>query len=602
MFSQLYTVNKMQDTPRPMRPSHDVEKHDNDITHLERVTSHTPPSEVEKAQRLTPTASNGPVVHEKMNGRLFMTLTCMSFLWIGSQIPLYLFGSVLPLIYQDIGGVDRYVWFVVGYLIPNAALCPFVGALSDLFGRQKVAIVGQVTLIVGPIITATANTMNVAIAGQVFSGIGAGLNELIALAGTGEVVPVKDRGKYVGLVVFTILPFCPSVLYAQMIAKSSNWRYNGIFVGVWNFVGLLLCIFAYKDPSRLTEDYTARHVLKQVDYIGGFLSTVGVTCFMMGLQWGASQYPWGSAHNLAPLIIGIVFIVAFFVWEFYAPYPMVPRALFSKAKKTMVVILLITFLSGGNYFVLLLFWPTQVYNVYGDDPVGIGIRSLPIGFGIIGGAVICLLLIPITKGRIRALMIFFTGMMTACTGAVAVSNPHNLNAVYAIVTFASIGVGGVIIPSSIIAQIACPDELIATITAITLSIRYIGGAIGFAVYSNLFFRKVTSSLTDIVATKTLALGGIINPLTPEGLATIAHVTELIGNARFAEIKEIMATSPVVLQRNAYPVIIANAQEAFALAYRWPYYISIAFGGVCFILSFFVGDIGSLLTAQVAAPV
>lgn len=87
----------------------------------------------------------------------------MSFLWIGSQIPLYLFGSVLPTIYQDIGGVDRYVWFVIGYLIPNAALCPFVGALSDLFGRQKVAIVGQVVLILGPIITATAKTMNIAI-------------------------------------------------------------------------------------------------------------------------------------------------------------------------------------------------------------------------------------------------------------------------------------------------------------------------------------------------------------------------------------------------------------------------------------------------------
>lgn len=92
-----------------------------------------------------------------------MTLLCMSFLWIGSQIPLFLFGSVLPLIYNDIGGVDRWVWFVIGYLIPNAALCPFVGALSDLFGRQKVAIVGQVCLIMGPIITATAHTMNIAI-------------------------------------------------------------------------------------------------------------------------------------------------------------------------------------------------------------------------------------------------------------------------------------------------------------------------------------------------------------------------------------------------------------------------------------------------------
>ena len=115
------------------------------------------------------------------------------------------------------------------------------------------------------------------------------MNELIALAGTAEIVPVKDRGKYVGLVVFTILPFCPSVLWAQLIAQASNWRYNGILVGVWNFVGLLLCIFCYKDPSRLTEEYTARHVLRQIDYIGGFLSTAGITLFMMGLQWGASQ-------------------------------------------------------------------------------------------------------------------------------------------------------------------------------------------------------------------------------------------------------------------------------------------------------------------------
>jgi hypothetical protein len=102
-------------------------------------------------------------------------------------------------------------------------------------------------------------------------------------------VPVKDRGKYVGLVVSTIAPFCPSVIYAQLIARSSNWRYNGILIGVWNFVGLVLCVFCYNDPSRLNEHYTARHVLGKVDWVGGFLSIVGVTLFMMGLQWGAIQ-------------------------------------------------------------------------------------------------------------------------------------------------------------------------------------------------------------------------------------------------------------------------------------------------------------------------
>jgi MFS family permease len=98
-----------------------------------------------------------------MTLRLFLGLTTMSFLWIGSQIPLYLYGSVLPLIYQDIGGSDRYVWFVLGYLIPAASLGVFCGALSDLFGRKMVAIAGQLCLIVGPVISATADTMNIAI-------------------------------------------------------------------------------------------------------------------------------------------------------------------------------------------------------------------------------------------------------------------------------------------------------------------------------------------------------------------------------------------------------------------------------------------------------
>lgn len=212
---------------------------------------------------------------------------------------------------------------------------------------------------------------------------------------------------------------------------------------------------------------------------------------------------------------------------------------------------------------------------------------------------ICLVLIPITKGRVKALMIFFTAIMTAGTGLVSLSTPENLNAIYAIVTIAAIGVGGVIIPSSIIAQIACPDELIATITAITLSIRYIGGAIGFAVYANLFFRKFTEYGGTVVAVDGIIMNGIV---APDNLPLIVHLVELVGNAKFTELKEVIATNPLVLNKDAYPIIISYAQKAFALAYRYPYWISIAFGSLCFILSFFVQDIGVLLTNQVAAPV
>ena len=41
-----------------------------------------------------------------------MSLIAMAFLWTGSQIPVYIFGAVPPYIYRDIGGTDRWVWFV----------------------------------------------------------------------------------------------------------------------------------------------------------------------------------------------------------------------------------------------------------------------------------------------------------------------------------------------------------------------------------------------------------------------------------------------------------------------------------------------------------
>lgn len=70
-------------------------------------------------------------------------------------------GAVPPYIYRDIGGVDKWIWFVVANLIGLAAMCPFVGALSDLLGRRYVALIGATLVIVGMIVCSVAQSMNV---------------------------------------------------------------------------------------------------------------------------------------------------------------------------------------------------------------------------------------------------------------------------------------------------------------------------------------------------------------------------------------------------------------------------------------------------------
>lgn len=75
--------------------------------------------------------------------------------------------------------------------------------------------------------------------------------------------------------------------------------------------------------------------------------------------------------------------------------------------------LIITFISGANFFSVLLFWPTQSYNVYGHDPIGCGVRGLPIGFSILVGAFVVLWLLSVLRGHNRELLIVASVMMTA---------------------------------------------------------------------------------------------------------------------------------------------------------------------------------------------
>lgn len=73
----------------------------------------------------------------------------------------------------------------------------------------------------------------------------------------------------------------------------------------------------------------AKEIFKEIDYIGGATSIGGLTLFLVALQAGGYSHPWTSAYVLATLIIGVLLIAAFVMWEWkYAKMPMVPREMF----------------------------------------------------------------------------------------------------------------------------------------------------------------------------------------------------------------------------------------------------------------------------------
>ncbi|KAH8597749.1 MFS multidrug transporter-like protein [Bisporella sp. PMI_857] len=523
----------------------------------------------------------------------FMSLLAMAFLWTGSQIPVYLFGGVPPYIYADLGGTDRWVWFVLANLLALAAVCPFVGALSDLIGRRYVAIIGASFIVLGMIVCSTAHTMNTFIAGMALAGAGAGVNELTALAVTSELAPTNKRGTYVAVLVFTILPFCPSVLWAQLIAYHSTWRYIGLFCGVWAFIGLVMTAVFYFPPPRINSlGLSNKEIIEQIDFVGGFLSIAGMILFIAGLLWGGYQYAWTSAHVLVPLILGGLLLIAFGVWEVYgAKYPMFPKRL-KKDPRILALTLVITFISGANFFSVILFWPTQAFNVYGHDPVGVGIRGLPIGFSILVGACVVLWLLSVFRGGNRMLMIVSSSMMTAGCGALAAARLDNLNAVYGILVVAGLGIGGIVVPASIITTIICPDDLIATVAALTLAIRVIGGAIGYTIYYNVFLNRFVPRLT-----KNMIQVAIDHQIyLPD---TIRHAAELTGASLIDEILHLPGIDGNVTTWQAF---VRAGQESYAASYPYVYYTSIAFGVVSILASVFLGDISKYMDDHVAVVI
>jgi hypothetical protein len=108
-----------------------------------------------------------------------------------------------------------------------------------------------------------------------------------------------------------------------------------------------------------------------------------------------------------------VLLISFAFWEVYgAKFPMFPSRL-KQAPRILALTLVITFISGANFFSIIMFWPTQAFNVYGHDPVGVGIRGIPVGFSILAGAVIVLWMLSVFRGRNKELMIGSSILMTA---------------------------------------------------------------------------------------------------------------------------------------------------------------------------------------------
>ncbi|KAG4441501.1 hypothetical protein IFR05_003028 [Cadophora sp. M221] len=531
--------------------------------------------------------------HASWSTRQIIATVSLSILWVGSQVPLYFTGGMLSYMAADLGGValTSSSWIPVCNTLAVASVAPFSGYLTDIFGRRNITLIGSVLIMVGIVVVGTAHHFGQAVAGMSIAGAGAGIGELTALGGVAELVPVKHRGLYLGGIVSFLIPFTPYVLYSQLLSTrtSQGWRWCFWISLIYNFVAFVGMVFTYFPEKHIViEKESKMQTLKKIDWLGAVLSITGIALFLVALQAGGYTHPWKSAYVLAQLIIGILLIITFIIWEWKgAKVPMVPRELF-QGQQTIGVTFLLLFVAGMNFYSLINFFPLTFSTVYAPDPVQVGLKGLGYGISVTAGATIVNWALSIFKNHNRELMIACCIIMTAFGGALAVVNPTNPKTAVALGTIAGFGVGGVLVPPSTIAITVCSDRLIATTVALSLSIRVIGGSIGYTIYFNIFGEKLKKVLPTYVA------GAVTKAGLPE-----SDVMAFVGT---------FLTDPmsIVSVPGATPAIIAAAtrgsQDAYSYALRYVWYTSIAFGVVAIVAACFLGNNRKYLTDRVAAKI
>lgn len=153
---------------------------------------------------------------------------------------------------------------------------------------------------------------------------------------------------------------------------------------------------------------------------------------------------------------------------------------------------------------------------------------------------------------------------------------------------AGFGVGGVLVPAATIAITVTPDTTIATCVALSLAIRTIGGSIGYAIYYNVFIRRLTPRLPLLVVEYAIKAGLPVESAEAFAGAFLAAPDQL---------SNVPGVTPAIIQAGAM-----GSRWAYAESLKYVWLVSITFGGCAIIACIFLGNLKPYMTNRIAATV
>ncbi len=445
--------------------------------------------------------------------------------------------TALPTIVGDLGGGAHVSWVVTSYLITNTIATALAGKFGDLFGRKRVFQLSTALFVLASALCGLANSMTWLVSWRAVQGIGAGGLMVTAMALIADIIPLRERGKYQGMLgaVFGVATVIGPLL-GGLFTDHLSWR--------WCFyVNLPVGIAVILISARTMPTLGAR-LRPVIDYLGILLIAIGAGGLVLATSLGGQTWAWGSPQIIATFAISIIAIIAFVFAERRAPEPMLPLRLF--ANPVFVVSAAIALVVGFAMLGAMTFLPTYLQYVRGVSATASGLRTLPMVVGLFVASTTAGTIVGRT-GKYRIFPIAGSALMAV--GLYLLSRLNEFTSFWVLSAYLivfGVGLGLCMQILTIIVQNTSEYRDLGVATSGVTFFRSLGGSFGAAVFGAIYANQLASNLPPALAR---APGlPLADATTPEALHS--HPTALIAPVVHAYAETIhtvfLAAAPVAV--------------------------------------------------------
>ncbi|KAI9358241.1 major facilitator superfamily domain-containing protein [Zopfochytrium polystomum] len=398
----------------------------------------------------------------------------------------------LGAIAQEFNALGQITWIATAYFLTATAFIPTYGQLADIFGRKGVFLFAIIIFEVGSAMCGAAVNMNMLIASRAIAGLGGGGIFSLVVIIIADIVPVKERGKYNGLVgaCFGIASVAGPLVGGAFVDKVS-WRwvfYINLPLGVITVAAVVALL---KLPRTRDGDIVSS--LTRIDWVGTFLLVGAVICILIPLQGVGSLYAWKDPIVISLLVVGGVLTIAFvYVEAKWAANPVIPLSMFKDIK--LLAAMLTSFFGGCAFFTLVFYLPSWFQVVLGVTATQAGVRTIPLIMGVVIFSIVSGF-VSSTTGH--AYFFLPTGAVATCLGAALLSTLSETSPLWTEILFplvAGAGVGCTIQTVILVAQFTARPDQLAIVTANVNFFQTIGAVLGLAICSVTFNSKLQENV------------------------------------------------------------------------------------------------------------